>query len=174
MEDVGGFYKAILLDFKGQKVDAVCFDVDMDLNMAKLWLMEYFLNKNPECLLLIGGTDSEYQIVDYSFQGMGTFVNNLVARCKQVPIYLGKPGDELAEIVIEKYKITDMSRILFVGDTLKQDIGFAQKNGFQTLLVFSGVTTKDMLSTCDKPEEIPDYVAESVFDFVKFNSDLQK
>lgn len=32
--------------------------------------------------------------------------------------------------MMEKFAIEDPSRVLFIGDTLEQDFGFAKKNGF--------------------------------------------
>lgn len=163
-----------MAEIKDQKVGAVCFDGDINFNMAKFYIAEYILNKNPECLLLIGATDPEFYIYDYSFVGSGIWAQNLVDRCPQKPIFLGKPGSALGEIMMDKYEIKDKSRVLFVGDTLKQDIGFGKSNGFQTLLVLSGVTSKEMLDQHDKQHEIPDYVADSLFDFVQVYNDLQK
>lgn len=158
---------------KQHKIGAVCFDADIHFNMAKFYCAEYILNKNEECLLLIGVTDTEFYVYDHSFAGTGVWVKDLLKRCPQTPVYLGKPGNALGGIMMKKYAITDCSRVLFIGDTLEQDIGFAHSNGFQTLLVLSGVTSKEMLAKHDKLNEIPDYVTESMFDFKQFHRDMK-
>lgn len=164
----------MLGDEDASQIGAVCFDVDFNFNLGKFYIAEYVLNKNPECLLLVGGTDPEYYFFDHSFAGWGWWVSDLVKRCPQTtPVYLGKPGDALGRIVMERFAIKDKSRVLFVGDTLEQDIGFANKIGFQTLLVLSGVTTTKMLEDNDKEEQTPDYVAGSLYDFIKFTGPSQ-
>lgn len=171
--DLAQFYKALFADCKDLDIGAVCLEVDLDLNIGKLYMFEYFANKHPDCLVLLGGTDLEYYIYDYSFMGLGHFINQLTSRFKQKPIVVGKPGEALGEIMMSKYAIEDPSRVLFIGDTLEQDIGFAKKNGFQTLLVLTGATTNEMLEQHDKPEEVPDYVTQSMFDFDQVFKDLR-
>lgn len=148
-------------------------DFDINFNMGKFFSAEYFL-QNPDCLLLVGGTDLNYWLYDYSFAGMGVWVQNLLARVPQTPIGLGKPGSELGQFMMDKFQIKDRSRVLFVGDTLEQDIGFANSNGFKTLLVLSGVTTEKMLEELAKENEVPDYYANSLHDFVEFYKELQE
>ena len=152
---------------------AVLFDIDLDFNLAKFYCAEYILNKNIECLLMLGATDPEYFILDYTFVGLGMFHNLLQSRCKQDAVILGKPGHELAELVMNKYGIRDSSRVLFVGDSLSQDIGFGRKNGFQTLLVLSGMTTEDMLGKIANPDEVPHYVTKGLGDIAKVYEELQ-
>lgn len=172
-ENIGKLYEKLFADVNDQPIGAVCFDVDLDFNLGKFYLAEYFLNQNPECLFLVGGTDENYFINDYSFAGNGCWVEVLKKRCpNSKPIGLGKPGDVLGDLIMEKFQIKDKSRVLFVGDTLEQDIGFAHKNGFQTLLVLSGITSRKMLFSHEKVDEIPDYYAKSLHDFVQFYREL--
>lgn len=172
-QDVGQFYKNLFVDIIGKEdIGAVAFEVDLDFNIGKFWFADYFLQKNPDCLLLLGGTEQNYYIIDHNFPGCGLWINNLLERVKQKPIGLGKPGAELGPIIMEKFGIKDKSRVLFVGDMLEQDIGFANRTGFQTLLVLSGMTSERMMHSHDKEDEIPDYYAESLKDFVQFKNDM--
>lgn len=156
------------------KVDAVVMDVDLEFTLSKMYLAEYLLQINPDCKLLFGASDPLYMAHGKNFTGMGRFMKLVEEQAKQKPVYLGKPGEALGAIIVDKFKIKDKSRVLFVGDTLEQDIGFAQANGFQTLLVLSGVTTLDMLQKHEKQHQIPDYYANSLFDLVQFQEDLAK
>lgn len=171
---MGQFYKNLFAENGKEDIGAVAFEVDLDFNIGKFWSADYFLQKNPECLLLLGGTDQSYFILDHYFPGCGVWIDNLLRRVKQKPIGLGKPGDALGPIMMEKFGIKDRSRVLFVGDTLEHDIGFAKRNGFQTLLVLSGVTSEKMLHSHDKEVEIPDYYAKSLNDFVQFQKDMRE
>jgi farnesyl diphosphate phosphatase len=55
---------------------------------------------------------------------------------------------------------------------LDQDINFADKCGFQKLLVLSGVTSKEILHDPKHTDNfLPDYYANSLADFIQFFSD---
>lgn len=155
-------------------VDAVIFDADLQFTLSKLYMAEYLLQVNPACRLLLGATDPLYIAHGKNFTGMGRFMKMVEENAKQKAVHLGKPGDALGNIILDKFGIKDKSRVLFVGDTLEQDIGFASANGFQTLLVLSGVTTLEMLKSHEKEHQIPDYYANSLFDLVQFQEDLKK
>lgn len=112
---------------------------------------------------------------------------------------MGKPGDALKDIVLDKYNIKDPKRVLFIGDTyvffvisvvfwerklnftefpsyiyrLEQDIGFGTKCGFKTLLVMTGSATKMDLLTHPKKQELPDYYLENIGDFSKVFDDMK-
>lgn len=54
----------------------------------------------------------------------------------------GKPSDALLWLLRSAYDV-DASRALMVGDTLQTDIVFGNRGGMKTLLVFTGVTTRE-------------------------------
>lgn len=162
-----------LFEINGKlKIGAVAFDIDFELNVGKIWSALYFLNRDPECLLLLGGMDDNYYIEGNRFPANRMWMDNVTERVEQKPIGLGKPGADLGPIIFEKFCIQDKSRVLFVGDNLEVDIGFANANGFQTMLVLSGVTTEEMLQSLEKENELPDYYANSLHDFVQFYREL--
>lgn len=148
------------------KISAVVFDVDLNLNLAKFYAAQHFLATSPDCPLIYGAIDKTFLYNEREFAGVGLFMEALSSQVKQKAIVLGKPSVTLGELVVERFQIKDRSRVLFIGDTLKQDIGFANACGLQSLLVLSGATSREMLATHSITEEIPKYYADSVLDFV--------
>lgn len=166
---MGDFLKQILTT---KPVKAVVFDVDLNLNLAKFYCSQFYL-RDPECKLLFGATDPTYMVRGLNFAGMSGFMELLAEKTGRKAIVLGKPGADLEGILLDKYNIKDKKRVLFIGDTLDMDIGFANKIGFQTLLVLSGVTSRDMIDKIENPENIPDFYTNQLLDFVEFAKDLE-
>ncbi|XP_073833191.1 uncharacterized protein isoform X2 [Musca autumnalis] len=131
--------------------------------------LEYL--KDSQCQLLLGGMDPVVPLaVEHNIPGYLVFYNFLTKHSNKQPIILGKPSLLLADILKERFNITDPKRCLFIGDLLEMDIQFGKSVGFQTLLVLSGANTKeDMLNA---PEgNTPDYYADSVGDFLDLLGD---
>lgn len=151
-----------------QPVAAVVYDVDLNFNLTKFYAAQYILATSPECLLIYGANDRAFRSYNHTFAGVGVFMDALTAaaQVKRKPIVMGKPSPKLGEMVVDKFSIKEKSRVLFIGDSLESDIKFAKLVGFQSLLVLSGVSTeKQMNDAVD--EEIPDFYADSLADFVK-------
>lgn len=51
-------------------------------------------------------------------------------------------------------------------------MGFGARCGFQKVLMLSGGTSKDMMIAHNKPEELPDYYADSFADFIQLYKDV--
>ncbi|XP_061396518.1 uncharacterized protein LOC133332152 [Musca vetustissima] len=148
------------------KVDYVLADVNPSAGYIHLVkALEYL--KDPQCQLLLGAMDAVIPLAaGHTMPGYLDFYNFLIKHSNKQPIVLGKPSQLLADILKERFGISQPQRCLFVGDSLKMDINFGKSVGFQTLFVLSGANTKeDMLNTeeCNQP----DYYADSVGDFME-------
>ena len=75
----------------------------------------------------------------------------------------GKPHSPMAEIISHLFDI-QKERIVMVGDRLYTDILFGINNGYQSLLVLSGETTKEML---DASGIKPTFVFDSIRDIIE-------
>lgn len=51
-------------------------------------------------------------------------------------------------------------------------MGFGSRCGFQKLLLLSGGTSMEMLKAHTKPEEMPDFYADSFADFIQLYRDI--
>lgn len=145
-------------------VKAVIFDVEFNFNYVKYMRAQKYLN-DPECILIAGATDRRMSLgKNLNFAGPSPFLDLLQSH--QPPVVLGKPGDALAEVLMDKFKVEDPNRVLFIGDTLEQDILFGNKNHFQTMLVLTGATSQKQLDDQTEDSLIPDYYTESLADLV--------
>ncbi|KAL9701451.1 hypothetical protein quinque_004892 [Culex quinquefasciatus] len=101
------------------KVGAVVMDIDVNISLAHLMKAKCYLQRNPECLLIAGPPTTS----------------------GRKALVLGKPGQALADFILDQFNVTRPERTLFVGDMLPQDMGFGTRCGFQKLLMLSGGTT---------------------------------
>lgn len=156
------------------KVGAVLVDLDVNVSLAHLMKAKCYLERNPACLLLAGATDYIVPLgTRMDIIGPGYFIEVLERASGRKALVLGKPGQALAEFIIEQFHVTKPERTLFIGDMLPQDMGFGTRCGFQKLLMLSGGTTKDMLFSHGKPEELPHYYADSFADFLQLYKDVE-
>jgi len=69
--------------------------------------------------------------------------------------------------IMEMLKITDPTKILFVGDTMYTDIRLAEESGFKSCLVLSGNTKIEALNTYTID---PDFVINDITELDKIIS----
>ncbi|XP_017473511.1 PREDICTED: pyridoxal phosphate phosphatase isoform X1 [Rhagoletis zephyria] len=160
--------------FGDEPVRAVIIDVDFNLSSPKLIRAHVFL-RHPDCILIEGATDKLLPVGDdLDIIGPGPFAQVLAESSKKHLITLGKPGKELAEMLVKNFEIEETKRVLMIGDMLEQDIGFGRQCGFQTLVVLSGGCKLQDLESETIRDNIPDYYADSIADFIEFMNDLNK
>uniref|UniRef100_A0A1B0C9C4 Putative pyridoxal phosphate phosphatase n=2 Tax=Lutzomyia longipalpis TaxID=7200 RepID=A0A1B0C9C4_LUTLO len=158
------FRKLVAAVKDNQPVKYVIWDVDLNYSYPQFLRAELYL-RDPKCQLILGATDYRVPIVSgFDLPGPGYLMDALEAALPpgKKPIILGKPGIELGEILMEKYAISDPQRVLFVGDMLHPDIKLATNNGFQSLLVLTGATTRKQMLSSEDSTVIPDFYADSI------------
>lgn len=85
-------------------------------------------------------------------------LNVLSSSTGRIPTVLGKPHQTMLDCIVDKWHL-DRKRTCMVGDRLDTDIAFGQLGGLTSLLVLTGVTKLDQLSSSDIQ---PDYLIESL------------
>lgn len=101
--------------------------------------------------------------------GPGAFINVVEQISKRKPIVLGKPGQVFSDFLKERCgDVNDPKRVLFIGDTLGTDVKFGKISGYQTLVVLTGLTTRDDLVEELPEDETPDYYIDSIADLYNF------
>ncbi|CAH0564330.1 unnamed protein product [Brassicogethes aeneus] len=142
-------------------VGAVIVELDVNLNYINLMLASIYL-KRKDVILLNGGSDKICPFSkDLNFIGPHYFQVLLEEFSGTKALHFAKPKELLAKYACDKYKIKDPKRVLFVGDTLEQDMKFASVNGFQKLLVFSGAVSKEELEKNKCVDLNPDYCLDT-------------
>jgi len=66
----------------------------------------------------------------------------------QEPTVVGKPAPLMIDYMVEKFGI-ERSKICMVGDRLDTDIAFGNDNGLSSILVLSGVTSEEKVTSPD-------------------------
>ncbi|XP_019543725.3 chronophin-like [Aedes albopictus] len=166
-------FASYFTDTSGPRVGAVVVDIDVNVSLAHLMKAKCYLDRNPDCMLLVGATDYVIPLGEnMDVIGPGYFIDILEKATGRKALVLGKPGHALSEFILEQFHVTHPERTLFIGDMLPQDMGFGVRCGFQKVLMLSGGTSKDMMIAHNKPEELPDYYADSFADFIQLYKDV--
>lgn len=93
-----------------------------------------------------------------TYPGTGSILNVLSSSTGRTPTVLGKPHQTMLDCIVDKWHL-DRGRTCMVGDRLDTDIAFGQLGGLTSLLVLTGVTKLDQLSSSSIQ---PDYMIESL------------
>lgn len=104
--------------------------------------------------------------------GPGAFIDVVAQASGRAPTVLGKPGQALRELLHQRHAPIPASRVLFVGDSLASDVGFARASGYQTLLVLTGGSSAaDVAKLPPDHPNLPDYVCDCLGDLCDAKAD---
>lgn len=95
--------------------------------------------------------------------GNGSLTSVLTVTTTVQPTFIGKPESIIMEQAMRVLG-TDVSETLMVGDNYDTDIMAGMNAGMDTLLVHTGVTTKELLQQYDKQ---PTYVIDSLSEWIE-------
>jgi 4-nitrophenyl phosphatase len=90
--------------------------------------------------------DHSYPTEEGIVPGSGMMVTALAASADQEPIIMGKPERPIFDLALEKLALP-AEQVASVGDRLDSDILGGQRTGLQTILLFTGITSKEMLAS---------------------------
>ena len=145
-----------------EDADIVLLAFDTTLTYEKLWKANILLEKGREFIATHPDTVCPSDIGD--MPDVGAMMALFECSCGRAPsIICGKPYSPMAEIIGHLFDIPK-ERICMIGDRLYTDILFGINNGYQSVLVLSGETTKEMLSASGIK---PSFVFDSVVSLVK-------
>lgn len=146
-------------------VGAVIVGFDRHINYFKIQYAQLCINKNPGCQFVATNLDKVTHLTDaQEWAGNGSMVGAIKGCTGQEPTLVGKPSPLMIDYLVQKYNISDRKRICMVGDRLDTDILFGIRNGLQSCLTLSGVTTREVLLSSEN-EIIPDVFVDSIADF---------
>lgn len=144
-----------------EDADIVLLAFDTTLNYEKLWKANILLEKGKEFIATHPDTVCPSDIGD--MPDVGAMMALFECSCGRAPsVICGKPYSPMAEIIGSLFDVPK-EKIVMIGDRLYTDILFGINNGFQSVLVLSGETTKEMLSASGIK---PSYVFDSVVSLV--------
>ncbi|KAI8915869.1 HAD-like domain-containing protein [Gorgonomyces haynaldii] len=140
-------------------IKAVVLGFDLDINYKKIAKAFTYVN-SQNCHFIATNADSTYPTNDRIFPGTGALLSTLITSLGRQPKVIGKPHQTMLDVIVDKYHL-NRSRTIMVGDRLDTDILFGQQGSMKTLLVMTGVTTKEAL---EKTDIRPDFVLPSFGD----------
>jgi 4-nitrophenyl phosphatase len=139
-----------------ENVAAVVAALDRDLNYEMFRKATLFIRAGAQ---FIGANpDVVYPTPQGLAPGSGLVIAALQATTGQAPLIIGKPEARMFQIGLERMGL-DASQCASLGDRLDTDIAGGQRAGLRTILVLSGVTTREELA--DSPIQ-PDWVFPSI------------
>ncbi|KAF5274859.1 hypothetical protein FQA39_LY07041 [Lamprigera yunnana] len=152
---------------KGEKPDedvgACILDVDLKINYAKLTKTTAYL-QNEDVLFVVGASEKCIPISKgKSLIGPCYFEEIIEDITNRKSLRFGKPSLHYNKFIQKKYNICESSRVLFIGDSMEQDIRFGLNSGYQTLLVLTGLTKLEDIK--DQKNSLPNYYINSLADF---------
>jgi HAD superfamily hydrolase (TIGR01450 family) len=97
--------------------------------------------------------------------GAGAVVAAVATAAQREPVFMGKPGLALAEVLADATGIP-AAQTLFVGDRMSTDIGMGRRAGMITALVLTGVTSRADLerARAEESADLPDHVLATLAD----------
>ncbi|XP_066247267.1 uncharacterized protein [Euwallacea similis] len=166
----------VCLDFlqRSKNVAAIVMDLDVNFKLIYAEAAILLLTRNPGLPFLVAATDDSGPLAeDIVFIGNKFYVDAVSRITKTGYKILAKPSIELKHYLEERFEIPHPNRVLFIGDSLTSDITFANRAGFQSLLVLSGQTKlDDLVNWKHEDENRPDYYVKSLDCFGKILSAL--
>ncbi|GAC71470.1 p-Nitrophenyl phosphatase [Moesziomyces antarcticus T-34] len=114
------------------------------------------------CHFILTNDDSTFPAKGGPWPGAGSLSAPLVFSTKRTPTIVGKPHKPMLDCIIAT-KQFDPARAIMVGDRLNTDIEFAKAGGIASMLVLTGISTRDEIEGEDA-KTVPDYLINSLGD----------
>jgi HAD superfamily hydrolase (TIGR01450 family) len=120
---------------KKPPVDYVVVTEDWDFDHKQLSLATEGVEMGGKLLTSIMGR--HWQVGDKLIPGVGCWVKAVEFAANTSAMCLGKPSNYMRKIVLKRLK--NPSKTVYIGDELKNDVGFARSMRFKTVFVKTGL-----------------------------------
>ena len=154
-------------------VEAVLVGFDGNISFTKMLKAASYLG-DPKCLYVATNDDPRMAMIgtNYVVPGTGCMVNSVsIAAGRQPDVLCGKPGSYLFKCIQKELDLVP-ERSIMIGDRMDTDILFGKRNNLKTLLVFTGIESKESLDSVISSEDeelkkqLPDYYMSSIGEWV--------
>lgn len=149
------------LSFAQEDADFVVVGIDRGITYEKLAVGAIAIRQGAQFVSTNG--DIAIPTERGLLPGNGSLTSVLTVTTTVQPTFIGKPESIIMEQAMRVLG-TDVSETLMVGDNYDTDIMAGMNAGMDTLLVHTGVTTKELLQKYDKQ---PTYVIDSLSEWIE-------
>lgn len=149
------------LSFGQEDADFVVVGIDRSITYEKLAVGAIAIRQGAQFVSTNG--DIAIPTERGLLPGNGSLTSVLTVTTTVQPTFIGKPESIIMEQAMRVLG-TDVSETLMVGDNYDTDIMAGMNAGMDTLLVHTGVTTKELLQKYDKQ---PTYVIDSLSEWIE-------
>ncbi|MCY7618552.1 MULTISPECIES: TIGR01457 family HAD-type hydrolase [Bacillus] len=149
------------LMFGQEDADFVVVGIDRDITYEKFAVGAIAIRQGAQFVSTNG--DIAIPTERGLLPGNGSLTSVLTVTTTVQPTFIGKPESIIMEQAMRVLG-TDLSETLMVGDNYDTDIMAGMNAGMDTLLVHTGVTTKELLQKYDKQ---PTYVIDSLTEWIE-------
>ncbi|MEW4192955.1 TIGR01457 family HAD-type hydrolase [Bacillus altitudinis] len=149
------------LSFGQEDADFVVVGIDRGITYEKLAVGAIAIRQGAQFVSTNG--DIAIPTERGLLPGNGSLTSVLTVTTTVQPTFIGKPESIIMEQAMRVLG-TDVSETLMVGDNYDTDIMAGMNAGMDTLLVHTGVTTKELLLKYDKQ---PTYVIDSLSEWIE-------
>ncbi|AZV55061.1 TIGR01457 family HAD-type hydrolase [Bacillus pumilus] len=149
------------LTFGQEDADFVVVGIDRDITYEKFAVGAIAIRQGAQFVSTNG--DIAIPTERGLLPGNGSLTSVLTVTTTVKPTFIGKPESIIMEQAMRVLG-TDLSETLMVGDNYDTDIMAGMNAGMDTLLVHTGVTTKELLQKYDKQ---PTYVIDSLSEWIE-------
>lgn len=149
------------LMFGQEDADFVVVGIDRDITYEKFAVGAIAIRQGAQFVSTNG--DIAIPTERGLLPGNGSLTSVLTVTTTVKPTFIGKPESIIMEQAMRVIG-TDLSETLMVGDNYDTDIMAGMNAGMDTLLVHTGVTTKELLQKYDKQ---PTYVIDSLSEWIE-------
>ncbi len=124
------------------QIDYVVVGIDRAFTYDKLFYAHHALTRG-HAELIATNRDSTYPTEDGEIPGGGSIVAAVATACGREPITIGKPSPFALEMILRDAGATAPESAM-VGDRLDTDIAAGNNLGLHTVVVLTGVTSREM------------------------------
>lgn len=141
---------------RAQEAEAVVVGLDRQVNFAKM--AEATLLVRRGLPFYATNPDKTFPTPRGEIPGAGAWASVIITASGITPIFAGKPSPYLIELALQRLG-SSPSETWVVGDRLETDIAAAQAAGCRSVLVLSGISTRQQAQTWSPP---PDLILENI------------
>lgn len=160
LEDVAGL-RTVTVPFQipSSEIDFVVVGIDRNFTYEKLRYAHEAITRGHADFIATN-RDATFPMEHGEIPGGGSIVASVATACGRDPLTIGKPEVHAYEAILEAADAAADESVM-IGDRMDTDIAIGKRVGAHTILVLTGVTSRDA-ALAAPPEWRPDTIADDL------------